>query len=77
MFHLQGENLEDARRTIENERQEKAMLMGIITTLANTQGPRNDFRGARFGGGVAIDSGTQTGGTLNDFSDEQGAQGSG
>jgi uncharacterized protein YjbI with pentapeptide repeats len=39
-LQLQGANLEDARRTIETERHEKANLIGVISTMAsNQQGP--------------------------------------
>jgi len=32
------------------------------------ENPKYDLRGAKFGGGFAAEGGTQTGGTLNDFS---------
>ncbi|MEM8611175.1 MAG: pentapeptide repeat-containing protein [Cyanobacteria bacterium P01_H01_bin.105] len=68
-FRLQGQHLEDARQTIEIERREKATLMGVMTTMANSQqGPKYDMRGAQFAGGFAETvQGDQVGGTINNY----------
>ncbi|MEM9090461.1 MAG: pentapeptide repeat-containing protein [Cyanobacteria bacterium P01_F01_bin.53] len=68
-LRLQGEqHSEEIQRLIAAERQEKATLMGILTTMANNQGPKNDFRGAQFGGGfIETNQGTQSGGTINNY----------
>jgi uncharacterized protein YjbI with pentapeptide repeats/tetratricopeptide (TPR) repeat protein len=48
-LRLQGAHLKDARQTIETERQEKANLMEILTTMANKQGSKYDMRNSTFG----------------------------
>lgn len=69
-LRLQGQHLEDARRTIEVERQDKATLMGMMQTMASNQGPKvNDFRGAQIAGGIADTvQGDQHGGNINRYS---------
>lgn len=63
---LQGVQIEDARRTIEVEKQEKISLMEIIKTMAENQSPKYDLRGAQFAGGLAETvQGNQIGGIIN------------
>ena len=51
---------------ISAERQEKATLMGVLTTMASQQGPKYDMRGAQFAGGFAETvQGDQVGGTIH------------
>ncbi|MFG6100551.1 pentapeptide repeat-containing protein [Leptothoe sp. ISB3NOV94-8A] len=69
-LRLQGQHLEDARQTIAIERREKATLMGVMTTMANSQqGPKYDLRGAQFGGGYVAGNveGNQYGGIINNY----------
>ena len=68
-LRLQGQRqLAEIQRLIEAERQEKATLMGVLTTMANNQGSRFDLRGAQFGGGFAdVVQGNQAGGTVNNL----------
>ena len=68
-LRLQGKHLEDARNTIEIERREKSTLVGVITTMANSQkGPKYDMRGAQFAGGFAEKvRGDQIGGTQHNY----------
>jgi len=70
LLRLQGDSLEEARRTIENERQDKTNLMAIIATMASNQETKYDLRGANFGGGFATEGGTAIGGKLNDSHEE-------
>ena len=68
-LRLQGEqHLEEIQRLIAAERQEKATLMGVMTTMANNQGPKYDFRDAQFAGGfIETNRGTQYGGVINNY----------
>ncbi|MEA5464758.1 pentapeptide repeat-containing protein [Leptothoe sp. PORK10 BA2] len=68
-LRLQGQHLEDARQTIEVERREKATLMGVMTTMANSQqGPKYDLSNAQFAGGFAETvQGNQYGGVINNY----------
>jgi uncharacterized protein YjbI with pentapeptide repeats len=67
-LRLQHVSLEDARRTIKTERQEKTKLMGVIEIMASNQGPKYDFRGAQFAGNFAETvQGDQIGGTINNY----------
>ena len=67
-LRLQGVQIKEARQTIKTERREKATLMGIMTIMAENQGPRNDFRGAQFAGGFAETvRGNQVGGIINNY----------
>lgn len=53
-LRLQGQqHLEEIQHLIAAERQEKATLMGVLTTMANNQGPKYDLSNAQFGGGFA------------------------
>ncbi|MFG6105413.1 pentapeptide repeat-containing protein [Leptothoe sp. EHU-05/26/07-4] len=71
-LRLQGEqHSEEIQRLITAERQEKATLMGVLTTMASQQGPKYDLRGAQIAGGVAETvQGTQYGGTMNNSNTE-------
>ncbi|MFG6105369.1 pentapeptide repeat-containing protein [Leptothoe sp. EHU-05/26/07-4] len=66
-LRLQGEQHSDEiQRLIAAERQEKATLMGVLTTMASQQGPKYDFRGAHVAGGVTDKvQGDQIGGAIN------------
>ena len=66
-LRLQGEqHLSEIQRLIAAERQEKATLMGVLTTMANNQGPKYDLSNAQFAGGFAETvQGDQVGGTIN------------
>ncbi|MGG6240125.1 pentapeptide repeat-containing protein [Nodosilinea sp. AN01ver1] len=48
-LRLQGAHLEDARRTIELERQRNTELTGVIGIVAQNQGSKYDMRGSSFG----------------------------
>jgi uncharacterized protein YjbI with pentapeptide repeats len=61
----------DYEKLIESEKAEKSTLLGIVKTMSESQGPKYDLRGAKFGGGFASESGHAEGGNLNDFSVEQ------
>lgn len=68
-LRIQGRHLDDVRSSIEAERQEKATLIGVISSMANSQqGPKYDLRGAQFAGGMAETvQGDQIGGTFNNY----------
>lgn len=69
LLYIQGRHLDDARSSIEAERQDKATLIGVISAMANSQqGPKYDLRGAQFAGGMAETvQGNQSGGTINNY----------
>ena len=71
-LRLQGEqHSAEIQRLIASERQEKATLMGVLTTMANNQGPKYDMRGTQFAGGFAETvQGDQVGGTINNAAAE-------
>lgn len=71
-LRLQGQQqLDQIQRLIAAERQEKATLMGVLTTMANNQGPKYDLSNAQFSGGFAETvQGNQVGGTINNESTE-------
>ena len=71
-LRLQGEqHLEEIQGLIEAERQEKATLMGVLTTMASNQGPKFDLREAQFAGGFAETvQGDQIGSTINNQASE-------
>ncbi|WP_228016344.1 pentapeptide repeat-containing protein [Leptolyngbya ectocarpi] len=53
-LRLQGQQQwDEMKRLIEAERREKATLMGVLTTMANNQGPKYDLSNAQFAGGFA------------------------
>ncbi|MEM7064516.1 MAG: pentapeptide repeat-containing protein [Cyanobacteria bacterium P01_B01_bin.77] len=66
-LRLQGQQqLAEIQRLIAAERQEKATLMGVLTTMANNQGPKYDLSNAQFAGGFAeMVQGNQVGGTID------------
>lgn len=67
-LRLQGAHLEDARRTIELERQRNTELTGLISIVAQNQGSKYDMRGAQFAGGFAETvQGNQNGGIINNY----------
>ena len=67
-LRLQGAHLEDARRTIELERQRNTDLTGVISIVAQNQGSKYDMRGAQFAGGFAETvQGNQVGGIINNY----------
>jgi len=55
-------------KLIEAEKVEKSTLMGIVKTMAESQGSKYDLRGSKFGGGFAAEGGYQSGGQFNDYS---------
>ncbi|MEM0979524.1 MAG: pentapeptide repeat-containing protein [Cyanobacteria bacterium P01_H01_bin.58] len=67
-LRLQGEqHLAEIQRLIAAERQEKATLMGVLTTMASNQGSKFDLRNAQFAGGFAETvQGNQIGGSVVD-----------
>lgn len=69
-LRLQGQQQRDEiQRLIEAERREKATLMGVLTTMANNQGPKYDLSNAQFAGGFAeMVQGDQVGGTIHNES---------
>ncbi|MEM8610851.1 MAG: pentapeptide repeat-containing protein [Cyanobacteria bacterium P01_H01_bin.105] len=66
-LRLQGQQqLDEIQHLIAAERREKATLMGVLTTMANNQGPKYDLSNAQFAGGFAeMVRGNQVGGTVN------------
>lgn len=67
-LRLQGAHLEDARRTIELERQRNTEILGVIGIVAQNQGSKYDMRGAQFAGGFAETvQGNQVGGIINNY----------
>lgn len=65
---MQGAHLEDARRTIELERQRNTEILGVIGIVAQNQGSKYDMRGAQFAGGFAETvQGNQVGGIINNY----------
>ncbi len=67
-LRLQGTHLEDARRTIELERQRNTEILGVIGIVAQNQGSKYDMRGAQFAGGFAETvQGNQNGGIINNY----------
>ena len=68
-LRLQGKHLEDIRSVLAAERQERATMIGVISSMANSQqGPKYDLRGAQFAGGMAETvQGNQFGGTINNY----------
>ena len=69
---LKDEQLRYARVSIENERREKATMIGVIKSMANSQNePKYQFNNSKFGGGFSAEGGIQIGGTLNDLSQAQ------
>ncbi|MEM9136501.1 MAG: pentapeptide repeat-containing protein [Cyanobacteria bacterium P01_F01_bin.42] len=53
-LRLQGEqHSAEIQRMIAAERQEKATLIGVLTTMASNQGPKYDLSNAQFAGGFA------------------------
>ncbi|MEM8504945.1 MAG: pentapeptide repeat-containing protein [Cyanobacteria bacterium P01_D01_bin.1] len=69
---LQGVQIEEARRAIELEKQEKASLVGIMATMAENQGSNFDLRGANIGNVVGTaQSGSQVQSVLHNYAPEQ------
>ena len=68
-LRLQGQqHLEEIQRLIAAERQEKATLMGVLTTMAHNQGPQYDLSNAQFGGGFAETvQGNMESGLINNY----------
>ncbi len=68
-LRLQGEqHSADIQRLIEAERQEKATLMGVLSTMASNQGPKYNLSNAQFAGGFAETvQGDQEGGIINNY----------
>lgn len=67
-LQLQGEQLSFFREQVKNERIRNTWLQGMVEKVVENNSSKYDLRGAKFGGGFAADGGTQTGGTLNDLS---------
>lgn len=67
-LRLQGAHLEDARCTIELERQRNTEILGVIGIVAQSQGSKYDMRGAQFAGGFAETvQGNQNAGIINNY----------
>lgn len=65
---LLSQQTEFYSQQVEVIRTDNTRLIGIVETMAEKENAKYDLRGAKFGGGFAAGGGTQSGGTLNDYS---------